>query len=228
MTVLDSGNQGPPGPACPYHCARIRPKWRLRLQRPATPYPSLDPPLPASSDRRSSRSPPGCPVKLVARQDVRSVAARRGEGRSTAVLPQTALLPPPEPRRQQPSDGIGCSRGTCCHWNIAQCQLGKLARLWPGGNSAMRERLAQFWLGEFKCCMRRLQRCCSAKAERWRQDLRLPTGSLEHTMPLADRPRKLECCGIREHACEILDGGREEAFQKRKDKSGLEEVFLVL
>ncbi|MBT2555823.1 TrlF family AAA-like ATPase [Arthrobacter sp. ISL-5] len=43
------------------------------------------------------------------------------------------------------------------------------------------------------------------------------TGSLEHTMTLSERPHKLESCGIREHACEILDGGRE-AFQKRKDK----------
>ncbi len=111
------------------------------------------------------------------------------------------------------SDGIGFSR-EACYWNQAQCQLGKLSQLWLGGNSAMRERVAQFWLGEFKCCKRRLQRCCSAKAERWRHYL---TGSLEHTMPLADRPHKLERCGIREHACEILDGGRE-AFQKRKDE----------
>ncbi|AOT04848.1 hypothetical protein ASPU41_17500 [Arthrobacter sp. U41] len=42
-------------------------------------------------------------------------------------------------------------------------------------------------------------------------------GSLEHTLTYRERPHKLESCGIREHACEILDGGTE-AFQKRKDK----------
>lgn len=43
------------------------------------------------------------------------------------------------------------------------------------------------------------------------------TGSLEHSVPIKKAPTVLETCGIREHACEILDGG-EEAFQKRKDK----------
>lgn len=44
------------------------------------------------------------------------------------------------------------------------------------------------------------------------------TGALEHTQPLNARsPTVLGRYGIREHACEILDGG-EEAFQKRKDK----------
>lgn len=44
------------------------------------------------------------------------------------------------------------------------------------------------------------------------------TGSLEHSKP-KDPSEKLalESAGIREHACEILDGGAE-AFQKRKDK----------
>lgn len=44
------------------------------------------------------------------------------------------------------------------------------------------------------------------------------TGSLEHSKP-KDLSEKLalESAGIREHACEILDGGAE-AFQKRKDK----------
>jgi hypothetical protein len=44
------------------------------------------------------------------------------------------------------------------------------------------------------------------------------TGALEHTQPLNKKsPTVLGRYGIREHACEILDGG-EEAFQKRKDK----------
>lgn len=44
------------------------------------------------------------------------------------------------------------------------------------------------------------------------------TGALEHTQPLnAKSPTVLGRYGMREHACEILDGG-EEAFQKRKDK----------
>jgi len=44
------------------------------------------------------------------------------------------------------------------------------------------------------------------------------TGSLEHTMPVRDDiPEVLWQCGVREHACQILDGG-EEAFQKRRDK----------
>jgi hypothetical protein len=44
------------------------------------------------------------------------------------------------------------------------------------------------------------------------------TGSLEHSQPKNSRERLvLESAGIREHACEILDGGAE-AFQKRKDK----------
>lgn len=45
----------------------------------------------------------------------------------------------------------------------------------------------------------------------------LKSRSLEHTLTYRERPHKLESCGIREHACEILDGGTE-AFQKRKDK----------
>lgn len=44
------------------------------------------------------------------------------------------------------------------------------------------------------------------------------TGSLEHSQPKdASCKLVLESQGIREHSCEILDGG-EEAFQKRKDK----------
>lgn len=44
------------------------------------------------------------------------------------------------------------------------------------------------------------------------------TGSLEHSKPYDLKEKSiLESKGIREHACEILDGG-EEAFQKRKDK----------
>lgn len=44
------------------------------------------------------------------------------------------------------------------------------------------------------------------------------TGSLEHSQPLnAASPTTLGRFGIREHACEILDGG-EEAFQKRQEK----------
>lgn len=43
------------------------------------------------------------------------------------------------------------------------------------------------------------------------------TGSLEHTQPKRNTPYVLEHCGIREHACAILDGG-ELAFQKRKNK----------
>lgn len=44
------------------------------------------------------------------------------------------------------------------------------------------------------------------------------TGALEHTQELNDKsPTVLGRHGIREHACEILDGGTE-AFQKRKDK----------
>lgn len=44
------------------------------------------------------------------------------------------------------------------------------------------------------------------------------TGALEHSQPLnATSPTTLGRFGIREHACEILDGG-EEAFQKRQDK----------
>nr|WP_160665464.1 hypothetical protein [Pseudarthrobacter sp. ATCC 49987] len=42
-------------------------------------------------------------------------------------------------------------------------------------------------------------------------------GSLEHTLAHTEQPHTLDSCGIREHACEILDGGTE-AFQKRKDK----------
>jgi len=44
------------------------------------------------------------------------------------------------------------------------------------------------------------------------------TGSLEHSRPKDPKAKfVLESAGIREHACEILDGGAE-AFQKRKDK----------
>lgn len=44
------------------------------------------------------------------------------------------------------------------------------------------------------------------------------TGSLEHSQPLnAASPTTLGRFGVREHACEILDGG-EEAFQKRQEK----------
>lgn len=44
------------------------------------------------------------------------------------------------------------------------------------------------------------------------------TGSLEHSWPLDDSSATaLGRCGVREHACEILDGG-EEAFQKRRVK----------
>src|ERR1017187_522493 len=43
------------------------------------------------------------------------------------------------------------------------------------------------------------------------------TGSLEYSLPETKADHVLEKCGIREHACEILDGGVE-AFQKRRDK----------
>lgn len=43
------------------------------------------------------------------------------------------------------------------------------------------------------------------------------SGSLEHTRERRDVEIELECGGIREHACDILDGG-EEAFRKRKRK----------
>ncbi len=44
------------------------------------------------------------------------------------------------------------------------------------------------------------------------------TGSLEHSKPKDSKVKLvLDSSGIREHACEILDGGAE-AFQKRKDK----------
>lgn len=44
------------------------------------------------------------------------------------------------------------------------------------------------------------------------------TGALEHSQPLnSSSPTTLGRFGIREHACEILDGG-EEAFQKRQEK----------
>lgn len=44
------------------------------------------------------------------------------------------------------------------------------------------------------------------------------TGALEHSQPLNPAsPTTLGRFGIREHACEILDGG-EEAFQKRQEK----------
>jgi ABC-type cobalamin/Fe3+-siderophores transport system ATPase subunit len=40
------------------------------------------------------------------------------------------------------------------------------------------------------------------------------TGSLEHSAPESDSSHVLESCGIREHACKILDGG-EVAFARR-------------
>jgi hypothetical protein len=43
------------------------------------------------------------------------------------------------------------------------------------------------------------------------------TGSLEHSAERKDSPIAFELGGIREHACEILDGG-EEAFRKRQEK----------
>jgi phage shock protein A len=43
------------------------------------------------------------------------------------------------------------------------------------------------------------------------------TGSLEYSLPETKADYILEKCGVREHACEILDGGAE-AFQKRRDK----------
>lgn len=44
------------------------------------------------------------------------------------------------------------------------------------------------------------------------------TGALEHSRPLDESSATaLGRCGVREHACEILDGG-EEAFQKRRNK----------
>lgn len=46
------------------------------------------------------------------------------------------------------------------------------------------------------------------------------TGSLEHSATARQTPYALESGGIREHACEILDGG-EEAFRKRRDKYNL-------
>ena len=42
-------------------------------------------------------------------------------------------------------------------------------------------------------------------------------GALEHSQPEKETSVVLERWGIREHACEILDGG-EEAFEKRRDK----------
>jgi hypothetical protein len=43
------------------------------------------------------------------------------------------------------------------------------------------------------------------------------TGALEHSAQANDSEYILESCGVREHACRILDGG-ETAFQKRRDK----------
>ncbi len=43
------------------------------------------------------------------------------------------------------------------------------------------------------------------------------TGSLDHSQAKNDSPFILPSRGIREHACELLDGG-EEAFRKRRDK----------
>jgi energy-coupling factor transporter ATP-binding protein EcfA2 len=47
------------------------------------------------------------------------------------------------------------------------------------------------------------------------------TGSLEYSKPLdQNMPFVLDQCGIREHACKILDGGKE-AFEKRRNKYNL-------
>jgi hypothetical protein len=46
------------------------------------------------------------------------------------------------------------------------------------------------------------------------------TGSLEQSTPLKKAEFILDAGGVREHACEILDGG-EEAFRKRRDKYNL-------
>jgi energy-coupling factor transporter ATP-binding protein EcfA2 len=43
------------------------------------------------------------------------------------------------------------------------------------------------------------------------------SGSLEHSRTRRPDEIELECCGIREHSCDILDGG-EEAFSKRRRK----------
>jgi hypothetical protein len=43
------------------------------------------------------------------------------------------------------------------------------------------------------------------------------SGSLEHTRARREEELEFECGGIREHACDILDGG-EEAFRKRRRK----------
>lgn len=43
------------------------------------------------------------------------------------------------------------------------------------------------------------------------------SGSLEHSSPMTAHREALKMCGIREHACLILDGG-ETAFRKRKQK----------
>jgi hypothetical protein len=43
------------------------------------------------------------------------------------------------------------------------------------------------------------------------------TGAMESSKPKTEADYTLDTCGIREHACEILDGG-EEAFEKRKNK----------
>lgn len=42
-------------------------------------------------------------------------------------------------------------------------------------------------------------------------------GSLEHSLPKRPHDLVLSTCGVREHACEILDGGAD-AFRKRKEK----------
>ncbi|WP_029107777.1 hypothetical protein [Mycobacterium sp. URHD0025] len=49
------------------------------------------------------------------------------------------------------------------------------------------------------------------------QEFAYLSGSLEHSAPENDSDYVLESCGVREHACKILDGG-ETAFQKRRDK----------
>jgi ATPase subunit of ABC transporter with duplicated ATPase domains len=49
------------------------------------------------------------------------------------------------------------------------------------------------------------------------QEFDYRTGSLEHSEKKKDTSIVLASCGIREHACELLDGG-EEAFKKRRTK----------
>jgi hypothetical protein len=50
------------------------------------------------------------------------------------------------------------------------------------------------------------------------------SGSLEHSLRDMENPIVLEKFGVREHTCEVLDGG-EEAFQKRMDKYKISEAY---